>query len=44
MDHLTPDGVSKIWLLIWVVKSQEVTPNIVAFYAFMKCIVNLRIL
>lgn len=33
VHHLTPNGISKIALFIWAVKSQGVNPNIKAFCA-----------
>ena len=33
MHHLTPNGIAKIALFIWVVNSQNVNPTIKAFCA-----------
>jgi hypothetical protein len=40
MHHLTPNGMAKITLFIWAVKSQRGNLDIGAFVLFMRCILN----
>ena len=44
IHHLTPNGIAKIALFIWAVKSQDVNLDIRAFLLFMRCILNLGII
>ena len=42
MYHLTPNGITKIGLFIWAVKSQDANLDIRAFVLSMRCILNLE--